>query len=587
MSIVRIVSKYKQLLTKRQWNKLILLLFLMVIAGGAETISVSLILPFMDLVMNPSRVRGAWYVLWIQKAFNTDDISFITAVIAMAMAVVYVVKNIYIVWEVRIQQRFVSRSMFETQRQLIHEMINKPYEYFLGESSGRILTYVYNHVANAFALLTQVLYMFSELVVSGMLVVALFVISPAISLLMSVTLFFIMLVISKGIKPIMKRASFDNETSSQQLYKWILQSIQGIKEVKIMRAEDYFVDNYEKAGSIYVNATCTYTVMNNIPRALIEAFLMAGFFSTISVFILRGQNIGNMFPVIAVIAMAAIRLLPAANRISGAMASIAYNEPYIDELLSYINDSVNKVADDHKTIICEEQSQVGHYDEGESNDEISVSNVCYKYPGTKKTVLRGVTFGIKRGETVGIVGESGAGKTTLVDIMMGLLVPDTGSIQINNTDIRNGIMGKDIIGYIPQSIFMMDDSIEMNVAFGINPTEIDRNRVWKALDDAALGEFVRGLPDGIDTQIGERGMRLSGGQRQRIGIARALYRNPEILFFDEATSALDNETEKEIMESINGLKGHKTMIIIAHRLTTIESCDHIYRVENGEIVKER
>lgn len=582
MSIFRILKKYKQLLTKKQWNSLFPLFFLMLIAGVMETLSVSLIMPFMDIVMNPTRIRGKWYIVLIQEIFNRDDTKFILAVIALAMAVVYIVKNMYVIWEMRIQQFFVSKSMFDTQKGLIAVLMKKPYEYFLQLSSGTMLTIVYNHIASVFGLLTQVLYMFSELIVAGMLVITLFIISPIISLLIGGVLSVLMLVISRVIKPILKRASADNRDSSQELYKWILQSIQGIKEVKVLETEGYFLDKYDKAGRIYVNANCTYTVMNNLPRALIEAVTMAGFFITISIFILTGQNIGNMFPVIAAIAMAAIRLLPAANRISGALASIAFSEGYMDELLAFLNNvdnteksqnditSSGNVAYDYKWSI------------------IKIENIIYRYPNTETPVLQGASVEVKRDETIGIVGESGAGKSTLIDIAMGLLVPEAGTVSVDGVSIQKDIKGWiSNIGYIPQSIFMLDDNIRKNVAFGISTNEIDDDKVWRALDDAALGDFIRGMPDGLDTQIGERGMRLSGGQRQRIGIARALYRDPQILFFDEATSALDNETEKEIMVSINGLKGHKTMVIIAHRLTTIESCDHIYRVENGKIIQER
>lgn len=590
MSVFRVLKKYKQLLTKRQWSRLLPLFILMLIAGLMETLSVSLIMPFMDIVMNPARIRGRWYIILIQRIFNRDDTKFVLAVIALIMACVYIVKNLYIIWEIRVQQLFVSKSMFDTQKELVAVLMKKPYEYFLQLSSGTMLTMVYNHISNVFALLTQVLYMFSELIVAGMLVVTLFIISPIISLLMGTVLLVLMTAISRIIKPILKRASDDNRASSQELYKWILQSIQGIKEVKVLKTEGYFLDKYDRAGRKYVNASCTYTVMNNLPRALIEAVTMAGFFVTVAAFILYGYNIGNMFPVIAVIAMAAIRLLPAANRISGALASIAFSEAYMDELLAFLNniDTPSNNKSDIYDAVKEKAAGFGIADCYYNWNAIKIEGIIYRYPNTEVPVLQGASFEVRRDETIGIVGESGAGKTTLIDIVMGLLVPEAGDVSIDGTniqkDIRKWISN---IGYIPQSIFMLDDTIRTNVAFGIPIDEIDDDKVWRALDDAALGEFVRGMPDGLETHIGERGMRLSGGQRQRIGIARALYRDPQILFFDEATSSLDNDTEKEIMDSINGLKGRKTMIIIAHRLTTIESCDHIYRVEYGKIIQER
>ena len=222
------------------------------------------------------------------------------------------------------------------------------------------------------------------------------------------------------------------------------------------------------------------------------------------------------------------------------------------------------------------------------NQQIELSNINYQYPTGKTDVLSDACLSIHKGESVGIVGASGSGKTTAVDVLLGLLRPQNGKVLVDGTDIQLDMDGwLKQIGYIPQSIFMLDGDIRENVVFGLPKREIDDVRVWEVLKEAAIDDFVRTLPEGLDTQLGERGVRLSGGQRQRIGIARALYSDPEVLFFDEATSALDNDTEAAIMDSINHLQGSKTMVIIAHRLSTIEGCDHIYRVENGKIEKER
>ena len=411
-----------------------------------------------------------------------------------------------------------------------------------------------------------------------MLIIALFIITPKVSLIMALGLSIVLFCILKLIKPILGRASLSAKLARSGMNKWQLQAVQSIKELKIMNIEEYFMTNFNNNGKQYVDAKRKHVVWSYTPRALIETSTMCGFLIMVAVHIANGNIIGNMFPIIAAIGMAAMRLLPAVNRISTSMTSILYSESYLDEVVEFINgqEFSDKTVSDHgkKTL--------------EFDDEIKMESVVYRYPSKDSYVIRDASFGIKKGESVGIVGTSGSGKTTIVDIILGLLTPESGRVTIDGVDIRDNIQGwLSKLGYIPQTIFMLDDTIRRNVALGVSDKEIDDTMVWNALDEAALGDFVRGLPQGLDSQIGERGMRLSGGQRQRIGIARVLYRNSEVLFFDEATSALDNETEETIMESINGLKGKKTMIIVAHRTTTIESCDHIYRVENGKVIQER
>ena len=282
--------------------------------------------------------------------------------------------------------------------------------------------------------------------------------------------------------------------------------------------------------------------------------------------------------------MAAVKLMPSANRIVSAINQIAFQGPALDRLVEDFKD-------------LKTQKSTDNTDNSNTNDinikinrdsKIIMENIYYKYPNNKKYVLEGSNMEIPIGYSIGIVGKSGAGKTTVVDILLGLLKIEKGRILLDDIDIMNNHKEwYSHIGYIPQSIFILDDSIRANVAFGLSNNEIDENKVWNALKEAQLDEYVKSLPDGINTKIGERGVRISGGQRQRIGIARALYENPEILVFDEATSALDNETETAIMESINSLHGKKTLIIIAHRLQTIQGCDIVYRVENKKIMKEK
>ncbi len=281
-----------------------------------------------------------------------------------------------------------------------------------------------------------------------------------------------------------------------------------------------------------------------------------------------------------------MRLLPSANRINNYLTNISYFEPFLMGVSDNLREELNDKDVDYR--VRDASGEGNKIEKLPVTESILFDDICYRYPNTETLIFDHARLEIKVGQALGIVGSSGAGKTTLVDILLGLLKPEEGRILADGRNIRENYRGwLKNIGYIPQSIFMLDSTIRKNVAFGVPEDQIDDEKVWRALKEAQLDEFVRGLPEGLDTGIGERGIRLSGGQRQRIGIARALFEDPEVLILDEATSALDGETEAAIMDSINRLHGKKTLIIIAHRLTTIELCDTVCRVEKGRVVKER
>ncbi len=301
------------------------------------------------------------------------------------------------------------------------------------------------------------------------------------------------------------------------------------------------------------------------------------------IMVLWGSELETLVPQLSAFAVAAIRLLPSVNRISTSVNQIPFFEGGLDNIIGVIDKGVLKKINIEDTDFDREIVQDITF-----NHNIEFRNVTFRYSQNTKKVLEHADFEIKTGESVGIIGPSGSGKTTTIDIMLGLLFPSDGNVLVDGVDIHENISGwLSHVAYIPQSIFLMDDTIRANVAFGIPDGKVSDTKVMHALKEAQLEEFIKELPDGIATTIGEQGVRLSGGQRQRIGIARALYNNPDILFLDEATSALDNETEAAIMDSIEHLKGTKTLLIIAHRLSTIENCDVVYRVESGEITKER
>ena len=279
----------------------------------------------------------------------------------------------------------------------------------------------------------------------------------------------------------------------------------------------------------------------------------------------------------------AIKLMPSANKLSTYINNIAYYEPSLIAVEDIIIRSHQKDA--QTDVLFQKDEEIKPMD---FKKEVKLEHITYRYPNTEVDILKAAGVSIPIGKSIGFIGPSGAGKSTTVDVLLGLLQPQSGKVTVDGVDITTNLPGWYAkIGYVPQMIFMLDDTIRNNVAYGVDESEIDDEQVWYALKEAQMDEFVKGLPEGLDTTIGERGVRISGGQRQRLGIARALYTSPEIMIFDEATSALDNDTESAIMEAIERLHGKKTLVIIAHRLTTIEKCDAVYRVENQKFNWER
>ncbi len=363
--------------------------------------------------------------------------------------------------------------------------------------------------------------------------------------------------------------------------QWMQQAFGGIKEIKILRRENYFVDNYEKYCSKSNKMNRIFSFLNSIPHMVLECFCTAAILLIIALRVRNGAEVAVFVPKMAIFAMALFRLFPRISRMNGCINTIIFDYPYMN---SVYNDL--KMSEEHKYMRLDREKKGKAEKALTFEKEVRMENIHFEYPNTDVEVLSGVDLTIKKGQAVAFVGPSGAGKTTLADVFLGILQLKEGRVLCDGKEIINHAdEWADKLGYIPQTIFLSDDSIRNNVAFGLVVDETEDDKIWAALEQAQLKEFVSGLPEGLDTKIGERGVRLSGGQRQRIGIARALYTNPDILVLDEATSALDNETEAAVMDSIEHLLGHKTMIIIAHRITTVRKCDVIYRVNHGNIEK--
>lgn len=575
------------LLDKKQKHKMVLLVFLMLIGAVLETLGVSMILPVMSVVMEENAVQKHAYLQVICDLFHIayDDTRTLMILVMVGLIVIFAVKNVFLFFQQKVQLKFVYTNQFATSRRMMINFMERPYEYYLNADTSVIQRSITSDVNNMYGLILSLLQLVSE----GIVFVCLIAVSLVSDVMMSITvallLVVVLAIIKWVLKPIMRKAGEENQDYYSGLYKWIDQSVMGIKEIKIANKENYFINEYAKCGEGYVNAVQRYNLYNATPRLLIETVALAGMIFYMMIQLLSGVQVTAILPQLTLLALVAMRLIPCANRINNHLTSISYFEPFFMGVSDNLQEEIRDESIDYNAASYQKKVKVQKL---EIRHNIQLKDIVYKYPNTETLIFDRANMEIPIGKSVGIVGTSGAGKTTIVDILLGLLQIQSGEILADGVEVREHYQSflKDI-GYIPQTIFMIDSTIRKNVAFGVADEDIDDAKVWRALQEAQLDEFVRGLPDGLDTSIGERGIRISGGQRQRIGIARALFEDPEVLVLDEATSALDNETEAAIMESINMLHGKKTLIIIAHRLQTIEKCDMVYRVEKGQVTIER
>ena len=581
----KILKKLKVLLDKKQKRMMVLLVIMMLIGAVLETLGVSLVKPTMEIIMEDNAIENHWYLKIISDVFNIIDVKSLTVFIMVALIGTFVVKNTFLFVQQKVLLKFVYTNQFATSRRMMINYVKRPYEYYLNADTAVIQRSITSDVNNMYGLILAFLQLVSEAVIFFSLVLVSLLTDLWMTVTVTVLLVGVLAIIKFLIKPVMQKAGKDNQDYYSGLFKWINQTVTGIKEIKIAGKEPYFINEYSKCGKGYVNAVQKYSLYNSTPRLLIETVAIAGMILYLLIMVFKGADATVIMPKVTLLAIVAMRLIPCANRMNTYLTSISYFEPFLlgvsDNLREDITDNTVNYDEGHYA----RRIEVAKLPVKES---IELSDISYKYPGTDVYIFDHANLTIPVGKSVGIVGTSGAGKTTIVDVMLGLLKTENGTIKADNVNVTDNYQGwLKNIGYIPQTIFMIDSSIRKNVAFGVPDEDIDDEKVWQALKEAKLDEFVRGLPEGLDTGIGERGIRLSGGQRQRIGIARALFEDPEVLVLDEATSALDNETEAAIMDSINSLHGRKTLVIIAHRLQTIEKCDMVYRVAGGKIERER
>lgn len=572
------IKKLNSLLDKKMKMQILCILLFIIIGSVAELLGVAIIAPIVNLAMDDNYAENMWCKL-VMNLTGYETREKVLIVMIVAVVVIYVLKNSYLSWMYSRLYRFSSTVKKQMAVKLMESYLNQPYAFFLKKNTSDLIRSVNQDTSQLYEVVLNCLLVAANAFTAMVLVAALVITNPVMTFVIVALLAVCACVIILGVQKKTRYYGRQNQELSGYLIKYLQQTFEGIKEIKILNNERHFIKEYGDTYQEQTEFVKRYNLVNLIPKYLIEAVSIVGIMAYLGVNILYNPNYMNLIPQLATFVAAAYKLLPAVNAIYAYINTIIYHRASIDLVYQDVKEAENLELKEFDTA---KGAKI------EFEDKIELSHVTFRYEGTEKAVLEDVSIEIPKGKSVAFIGPSGGGKTTTADIVLGLIRPVKGAVLADGKDILENLAGwRNNIGYIPQNIYLTDGSIKSNVALGIPEENIDVDRVWEVLREAQLAGFVEELEQGLDTEVGERGVRMSGGQRQRLGIARALYRNPDVLVFDEATSALDNETEKEVMKAIDNLHGNKTMIMIAHRLSTIENCDIVYKVENAQVVRER
>ena len=552
----------------------------MIVGGTLEAVGIGAILPLISIMGQPDWLDNHAAVAKLVLHFGVvTHIQFIV-LCAIGLIFIYFLKNIYLTSQLRVQINFAMQNQILFASELYASYLIKPYLFHLDHNTGVLLRNVSQGAISTFTgVLIPTLQVLTEIVTGTVIWIMLVIMDPFIAVIVAGGLLSLLYAIMKAFRKKIAQQGEIQNTYAGEMNRWINQGLGAIKETKVLRKEGYFIREYSSAYSRYGNANRVFNFLSQLPRLFIETIVVITLLLLILCKLFQGQAPMDIVPMLGVLALAAFRMMPCANRIIVLSNSIKFQMPLFNELY----DDFCEIRDRLETGKSQEL-WTENIEKLPFTKELCIEHLAFQYPEAQHEVLKDLSFTVPKGSFVGVVGPSGAGKTTFVDILLGLLTPTGGKITVDGEDIQSNIRGWQAnLSYVPQSIYLIDGTIKDNVALGVSPEDFDEELLIRVLKMAELYDFVEELPKGIDTMVGERGVKLSGGQRQRIGIARALYYKPEVLVLDEATSALDNETEKSITDTILKLKGQITIIAIAHRVSTLEACDFKVKFENGAV----
>jgi len=573
------LKKLWKLSDRRMRYRSLYILFLMILGSLLEVLGIGMMLPILQLAADPSAgVTNNQFLAWLNDHLTFHSSASFMMSLCVGVFLLYLAKNLFNLWIINEQYQFSWGMLTYFTHRLFRRYLREPYALHIQRNSSDLLRNINFSVPAIFgALLTPMMTVASEVLIAFAVLAFLIWLQPLIALSAIAGLALVALVFLKLAKQKLKIWAERNQTSRGEMMQWPNQAFGGFKQIKALGREGFFDRAFERSALANAGSQRKFALVNNIPRALMEIFAVGGILLTLALTLAFGTDLTTQIPVIGAFCLAVIRVLPIATRIITQVNLMKHGIAAMGVVYEDLNDLPTEFQ------AFSERPTVPF----KLDRELKIENVSFAYNGNSAPILNSINLSIPRGTAIAFVGASGAGKSTLADILLGLLDPTEGRVLVDSKDIAKCIEAwRAGCGYIPQEVFLIDDTVERNVALGIEDGKIDTNAVRHACKLAQLGDVIEELPQGLDTRLGERGVRLSGGQRQRVSIARSLYHDPSVLVLDEATSALDNETEKEISAAIDELSGDKTLIIIAHRLTTVRHCDRIILLDKGKIIDD-
>jgi ABC-type multidrug transport system fused ATPase/permease subunit len=570
VSTVETVKIVWKLFTNSDRIAFIRIVVMVIVGMFLETISLGIVVPIIGILTQDDYQQKYPFIVDIFGNLSREEL--ISAVM-VAMVLIYVVRSLFLFWSLWIQKGFSASVSGRLSQSLFSIYLRQPYMFHLQRNSSTLM----RNAKNATSVVTCGVDPFLVLLTDGLVAIAMFALLIAVEPVGTLAVLLVFglstFVFQRTTRRRIDNWGYQVDYHETKILQHLQEGFGGAKDVKVLGRENEFLSQHEKHLGESIRINRIYNVILTLPRSFMEIITIVGLCLLVVSMVVRGRELADIVPILGLFAAAAFRVMPSINRLLMATQTLIFNRSII--------------ASVYKDFLLDSPESHSLKSETKFATQLELTDVSFKYPTAATASLQNVSLVVKRGEAVGFVGPSGAGKSTLVDVILGLFAPTSGVVKVDGQDVQQNLRNwQNQIGYVPQAIYLTDDTLRRNVAFGLNDENIDDNLVRNAIRLAQLEEFVATLPEKLETVVGERGVRLSGGQRQRIGIARALYHNPSVLVLDEATSSLDTPTEHGVMQAVQALQGSKTVLIVAHRLSTVEYCDRLYKIENARITEE-
>jgi ATP-binding cassette subfamily C protein len=575
-----ILKRLSYLLNANEKRNAVILFAMMWFGALLEVVGVGAIPAFVGVISMPERLLEVEAVRFVYEALGITSVQGMVMWAALGLILVFLVKNLYLAFLSYAKARYTSGRRVAISKRLFHAYLRSPYTFHLQRNTAELLR---NTNSESGSIMSGVMMPLMQIVMESMVLMFVFVLLIVVEPLVTLVVFGVLGTITVAFYRA-TRAKIEEYAKEEQRHRKLSvqavnQGLGGFKDARILGREQFFLETYAESAWFQAETERFMSVISSLPRLFLETVAVAGMLGVSALLVVQDRELGAIIPTLTLLGVAIVRLMPSFQKIAMYLNQLKRGEKSLEAV--YV-DLVELEAQERSVYERQRTPEPMQFER-----EVRLDGLSYQYPGQGGYALRDVSLVIPKNAAVGFVGPSGAGKTTVIDVILGLLDPTAGRVLVDGVDVQGRLPSwQQKIGYIHQSIYLTDDTVRGNVAFGMNEDEIDDDAVWAAIEAAQLRELVESLPEGLDMVVGERGVRLSGGQRQRIGIARALYHNPEVLVMDEATSALDNHTERQFVEALERLQGNHTLIVIAHRLSTVRNCDTLFVLEDGGLVAE-